>query len=575
MSVYCPNCGCENRDGAKFCRQCRAALTGNLVPDSRPSSQPLPGDGYIGNAPIGEQNIRPATAVNTPPPWFGDSMPGATGLLPANTIIASRYVIMRKVGQGGMAAVYEAMDTRLNRRVALKEMSDAAIADPAERAQAVAQFHQEAELLGRLEHPNLPKVSDVFDFGGKQYLVMDFVDGETLQKILDRTPGPLPEAHVATWAVQLCDVLNYLHSQNPPIIFRDLKPSNIMIDRSGQVKLIDFGIARSFKPGKRSDTMALGTPGYAAPEQHGSGQSDARTDIYALGVTLHHLLTRHDPNTTPWGLPPVRQLNPSISPAMVNVITRALESNREKRWQSTGEIRQAITGQLGVRPPVWPPQGQPGPLVTEGTPLKPTSRPTTRLVMMVAQWSTPQIVLTLAGFLVVFSLGLWLLTPALAAWGWLWNALPGFVVVLPLAYCATRKSWAMHTAYALTVLVSTVITNVRMGWSWQDWALSLVLLALLLSGLIAEGAVRLLPRIRKLGRDEEWPRELAWIAAMTMVIAVLFEVIFRSLTMLLNPVTWIGGAVLGALGWFAGDLVWQSLQTRQGGPARRRGDRKG
>lgn len=282
-------------------------------------------------------------------PFCGQSASGSlTGRLPAQFLLDGRYLIVRLVGQGGMGAVYQAVDTRIQGRVcAVKEMSIHAL-PPEERAAAVQNFEQEAQLLARLRHPYLPQVHDFFQDGssGRYYLVMDFVEGETLATILARE-GALPEHVVREWGDQLCEVLHYLHQQTPPIVFRDLKPGNIMLDRSGHIKLIDFGIARFFKPTQTKDTQVIGTPGYAAPEQYGHGQTDARSDIYGLGVTLLTLLTGYDPAQNPFALPAARQLNPAVSPQITAVIQRATQIKPEQRWQSTAELRQALaTGRL-------------------------------------------------------------------------------------------------------------------------------------------------------------------------------------------------------------------------------------
>jgi serine/threonine-protein kinase len=224
----------------------------------------------------------------------------------------------------------------------MKEMSDTAIANPIDRQQAISAFRREAQLLAAQDHSNLPSVADFFSEGGCHYLVMDFVEGETLESVLSRQATPFSEAEVLDWASQLCDVLCYLHAQRPPVIFRDLKPGNIMLARDGRLKLIDFGIARFFKPGQPGDTVCFGTPGYSPPEQYGRGQTDHRSDIYALGVTLHQLLTNHDPGATPFALPKVRQLNPSISPGTEAAINRATQLNPTRRFQSITEMKQAL-----------------------------------------------------------------------------------------------------------------------------------------------------------------------------------------------------------------------------------------
>ena len=188
----------------------------------------------------------------------------------------------------------------------------------------------------------MPKVADYFAEGGKQYLVMDFVEGQTLEQIAAATPGFLPEPTVLGWAEQVCGVLEYLHTRQPPIIFRDLKPANIMLTHEGKIKLIDFGIARFFKPGKTKDTMAYGTMGYAAPEQFGAGQTDARSDIYSLGVTLHYLLTKYDPSLTPFNLPPVRNINALVSIQTDAVITRATKASSIERFQTAHDLNREL-----------------------------------------------------------------------------------------------------------------------------------------------------------------------------------------------------------------------------------------
>jgi serine/threonine protein kinase len=246
-----------------------------------------------------------------------------------------------------MGAVYLVSDQRLaGKQYALKEMSDQAIADPAERQAALEAFQQEAAMLAALNHANLPQVTDYFTEGGNQYLVMEYVQGQTLEKKLEAARGPLPEPVVRRYAEQLCDVLVYLHGQRPPIIFRDLKPANIMVlPGDKQIKLIDFGIARHFKPGKSKDTQAMGTPGYAAPEQYGKGQSDARTDLYAFGATLHHAITGRDPSTEPFKFPPVRSYNSIASASFEQLVGRAVMLDPGDRWQSARELQNALFGQ--------------------------------------------------------------------------------------------------------------------------------------------------------------------------------------------------------------------------------------
>jgi tetratricopeptide (TPR) repeat protein len=274
-----------------------------------------------------------------------------TGMLVGPILLANRYQLLSCIGQGGMGAVYKAADTRFNNRpVAIKEMSTSGL--PSARLQEAEEaFEREAHLLADLLHPNLPRIYEHFAENDRSYLVMDFIDGQTLEEYLTKIGDkPLPVEQVVKWADQLCDVLNYLHSHQPPIVFRDLKPANVMIDDSGHIYLIDFGIARIFKPGKQHDTVALGSPGYAAPEQYGKAQSTPRSDIYSLGALLHCLLTGADPSEQPFFFRPASQLNPAINPALESLLKQMLEMDSERRPASAQvvwhELEQAAANRM-------------------------------------------------------------------------------------------------------------------------------------------------------------------------------------------------------------------------------------
>ncbi len=542
--MRCPNCTADNKDTARFCKVCGHGLT-----PSAPQWQP----GTLSPAP---------------------SSP-LTGMLPANALVADRYLIRKKVGQGGMAAVYDAIDTRTQRRVALKEMSDSALSDLQERPRILAQFQQEARMLANLHHPNLPKVTDVFEFNGKQYLAMDFVDGTPLDELLERNRQPFSEAQVAQWAAELCDVLGYLHAQKPPIIFRDLKPGNIMIEHMGHVKLIDFGIARVFKPGQSRDTIFLGTIGYAAPEQMGTSQSDARTDVYALGVTLYELLTGYDPSRSPLQLPPLRQVNAYVSPQLEQVITRAIEPDRNRRWQNMSEMRLSLTG--SPTPPIVPagPYGKTTPM--DYTPVNPsapirTSRPTARLMQAAARLTNRQIALVGVLTLAVIAAALWFGTPFLMQYPVIWNNIPSIAIVAPLIYTAVRRPWAAPLGNFAFAVVGVVITGARRyGNDPSLWHLEGMLVAALLAGALIEGFTRLLPKVRGKNRDEAWQRELAWLCLTAVVVSIVMVGIPWGADFALNPILWICAALLGALGWFIGDSIQQWLLFKQTGIKRGRG----
>lgn len=268
-----------------------------------------------------------------------------TGKLAPQSLLHQRYLIVGQAGRGGMSAVYEAVDTQFgNHRVAIKEMSQGKLNDY-ELTEATTRFQQEAELLGSLHHPNLPTIYDGFSEDGRSYLVMEYIDGKTLLQMLKDSGGrPLPVAHVLDYAIQLCNILMYLHSQNPPIIFRDLKPTNVMVKGNGHVMLIDFGIARLFKEGQAQDTVFLGSPGYASPEQHGTSQTNPRSDLYSLGATLHCCLTGRDPfhAADRFAFPPVQLMNPSVPVELDQLIQRMVSLDEEQRPNSALEVRQEL-----------------------------------------------------------------------------------------------------------------------------------------------------------------------------------------------------------------------------------------
>lgn len=283
-----------------------------------------------------------------------------------NSVIAGRYQVVRLVGQGGMSNLYLAYDRKYNNAtVVVKEMT-ASYSDPKEQQMAVDLFHREAKLLASLNHRHIPKVFDYFQFAGKYYLSMEYIDGVDLAVKLDEAKSPLPEKDVLEWGEQIAKVLFYLHKHEPPIVFRDVKPSNIMISSQG-VKLIDFGIARHFDQAKKGDTMRIGSPGYAPPEQY-AAQTDPRSDIYALGVTLHHALTGRDPTatSTPFLVPPARDLNPNLSEGTAAMLARATQLDPADRYQSALEMKKDIKhilqrGNQSTRvvgaPPAIPQQG--------------------------------------------------------------------------------------------------------------------------------------------------------------------------------------------------------------------------
>ncbi|TMC22321.1 MAG: zinc-ribbon domain-containing protein [Chloroflexi bacterium] len=259
-------------------------------------------------------------------------------------VLNQRFRVMAKVGQGGFGAVYKAEDIHLeNVARAIKEMNQES-QSPLELQQEALAFKHEAVLLASLMHPNLPRIYDHFEVNGRWYLVMDYIEGETLASRLQNiSGGKLPVSEVLHIGIQLAIVLGYLHTRQPPIIFRDLKPANVMITADNHLYLIDFGIARLFKPGQTKDTQALGSPGYAAPEQYGRAQTTEQADIYSLGVTLHQLLSGYDPQQDPFHLPPlILEPYSSTGRALETLITGMAEMAKEKRPATMQDVKQEL-----------------------------------------------------------------------------------------------------------------------------------------------------------------------------------------------------------------------------------------
>lgn len=306
------------------------------------------------NRPISDQNDPVAAAESA-------VMAVASGPHPPGTVLRERYRLTDVVGQGGMGSVYRAEDLRLPGRLcAVKEVPLDTHASPELRAQAQSQFLQEASILAQLDHPNLPKVSDFFSDETRDYLVMDFVPGRDLKELLDESRArgeQLGEPLVLRWATQIIDALTYLHGQDPPVVHRDIKPSNIKVTPDGRIKLVDFGLVKLLAQDEaRTITVVQGrgTALYTPLEQYGgdSGHTDVRTDIYALGATLYHLLTGTPPPDAkarfldPSSLHPPRTLNSAISPAVDDAVLWAMEMHPDDRPQTVYEFAQSLFGRV-------------------------------------------------------------------------------------------------------------------------------------------------------------------------------------------------------------------------------------
>src|SRR5947209_471674 len=315
-TIFCNECGASNLLQAAYCFACNNAL------HSPTASHFFPVYTASSNATV--------------------LISRAIGPLVPSYLLHARYSILSQVGTGGFGAVYQAKDTLFSHRaVAIKEMSQDGLS-PQELAEATAAFEHEALMLADLVHPNLPRIHDHFSEQGRAYVVMDFIAGETLEDYLGKYSQLLPVEMVLEIGIQLCTVLDYLHTHQPPIIFRNLKPANIMCTADNHVYLIDFGIARHFKPGKAKDTIPLGSKGYAAPEQYGKAQTTSQSDIYGLGATLHQLLTGDDPSLALFHFKPVPSSGSPIFAQLNALLEQMVEMEMSKRPASMAIVKQEL-----------------------------------------------------------------------------------------------------------------------------------------------------------------------------------------------------------------------------------------
>lgn len=255
-------------------------------------------------------------------------------------VIDGKYEILTLIGQGGMSKVYLAMDRRLNKQWAVKEIQKRA--RDKNNEVVVQSAIAEANMIKQLDHSAIVRIVDIIENSDVIYIVEDYIEGETLNAKLEES-GAQPQELVVEWAKQICGAFEYLHTRKPPIIYRDMKPSNVMLKPDGNIKIIDFGIAREYKEQSLADTVSLGTKGYAAPEQFGGkGQTDARTDIYCLGVTLYHLVTGHSPCDPPYEIYPIRYWNPQLDPGLEAVIEKCTQLNPADRYQTCAELLFAL-----------------------------------------------------------------------------------------------------------------------------------------------------------------------------------------------------------------------------------------
>lgn len=311
MPLYCRKCGTRLPTDGLFCPTCGTSRAAN---DHNPTS-------------LSQQG----------------ALVSGTGRLPSGRMVHQRYRLLHTIGQGGMGAVYVAQDAQLgDRLVAVKEMSMSRLTLQ-ELPRAVEQFRSEAHLLACLHHPNLPVIHEYFSEDDRWYLVMSFIEGQNLQTALDATAGkklPLQDAiHIG---IELCEVLDYLHNHEPQVIFRDLKPSNIILTSKGHICLVDFGIARHFKHEQTKDTTFYYSVGYAPPEQYGQSQTGPRSDIYSLGATLHQMLSGQSPADKPFQFSPLQLIDPTIPEPLTKLIAQMLEMNEQARPTNVTEVSKQL-----------------------------------------------------------------------------------------------------------------------------------------------------------------------------------------------------------------------------------------
>ncbi len=255
------------------------------------------------------------------------------------TVLDGKYEILKQIGRGGMSIVYLAIDNRLKKQWAVKELRS----NMEDIEGVLHSIENEADILKRIDHPVIPRIVDILHENGVIYVVMDYVEGRTLAEIV-KEEGAKEQETVIEWGIQLADALKYLHSMNPPIIYRDMKPSNVMLKPDGSIKLIDFGTAKEFKVEKTADTTALGTRGYAAPEQFGDSNgkgrynTDEKTDIYSLGATLYHMVTGKSPSEPPYEILPIREWDSNLSQGLEVIIKKCTELNPENRYNNCAEL---------------------------------------------------------------------------------------------------------------------------------------------------------------------------------------------------------------------------------------------
>jgi serine/threonine protein kinase len=337
---YCDECGAANEYSSTVCYACAHPLE-DLPRREQPRNErrkETASDAASEDVPVYMQITLSSNAQTTI-----QLMQVAPQTRSTTPLLHERYEMLGQVGTGGFGAVYKARDHQANGRMVAIKAIELDTLSASQAIEATDTFNRELHLLSSLNHPHLPAIHEHFIDETHWYLVMDFIDGEPLDEYLQQIQETsLPLKQVLNIGTQLCDVLRYLHQLEPPVIFRDLKPANIMRTPGGRLYLIDFGIARRFKPGQTRDTTPLGSPGFASPEQYGKAQTTPRSDIYSLGATLYFLLTGYDPSQTPFHLPPIRTLCPNLPEPLAELIMTMLALDPAERPASISAVQQVL-----------------------------------------------------------------------------------------------------------------------------------------------------------------------------------------------------------------------------------------
>lgn len=545
--MKCSRCCSENSIDAKYCKECAEPL---IFLDSAKSNSP------IGN-PI---RCKWCEASNCPEERYcwkcnAPLLAGLPFMMDGQQVgnfkvwdkLNERYFLCTILGVGGWSNVYGAIDMTTSRHVAIKELDHARIKNDKDREIAVKGFLSEKSTLQSLDHQNIPHYVDFFVYSQKRYLVMEFVDGKTLEEIM-LLNIVLGENQVLTYAKQICDVLNYLHKEKQ-LLFCDVTPANIMVEdfpKGNIVKLIDFGIARKMAGGRVPRMERFGTAGYAAPEQR-EGRPTEKSDIYSLAVIMYVLIAHvNKPEIYDSKFPRLRELAPTVSQNTEEIIMKGLSYESEQRWTAKEMFTQITAAQSKVK------NSKSGRERVKTVPeSKGMKNVTYRLSQYFAKFSNGQ--LTVAFLVVVSVMGTltWLLAPIFGYQTDIDIQIPVLATFAALMFAATaRPDLAAATFFVVHL---TVAFTIRLSLKVLDSSFGVVILAALLVSLFVYFWLGYLPKFAE--NDDTGNREIIWLALMGSISTMLFFALTKGVGIILLPTIWFGGAIDGVIGWFLGDTV--------------------